>query len=649
MKPTQTILIATLTCGTSFAETLKAEGSEWDFLLHSEGDTPIDPAANDPDFHSTWHSPVANSYDGPAFRTGTGYFGYGGINARDIITNVWNPDGTKSDDRPESGLRNAVVYFRTTIIPTEANSFLRFRGVIDDGIIIFINGVQSGIINAESVPPGEESWLQESSNGDEDSLSEISIPFDAPLNQPIEIGISLHNTSDSSSDIGFDVEIESVTPITAPNDDFTDAIELSGAFPIEVIADNSNQAGNPGASLEDGEPNHANSSGQHSIWYHWTAPQDGRVSLSGFSGSFDPILAVYTGDSVDGLSPVSQFRDYDLPAASIQGEEDFFQEAYLEFNAAANETYYFAIDGADGLFGSFTLLMTGGVVPFDASGELLAANSDWNYLLAVDDTNQPIDPASVDPDFFTSWQTTDNYDGPAFSEPAPAPIGYGSINAANMATDLWGGLDHDGDSIPDDEPPSELRYAAYFKTTFTPATTVTSVGLEVLADDGAVVYFNGIEAARLGIDPFSLLNNWQEAAISLTGTSGFDTESGPHHALVTGLNLPAGQPVEVAVSLHNRTATSSDLGLDMRIYQVGGPPATPAFDLELIPQADGSFILRWNSEEGIKYRVEQNEDLFGDWRSIIGDSVTGNNTGINQLNIPVNLSKNFLRVVRLLE
>src|SRR2546422_3037980 len=56
------------------------------------------------------------------------------------------------------------------------------------------------------------------------------------------------------------------------------------------------------ATKETGEPNHAGNSGGHSIWYCWTAPDSGSVTFDTIGSNFDTLLAVYTRDTVSGLT-----------------------------------------------------------------------------------------------------------------------------------------------------------------------------------------------------------------------------------------------------------------------------------------------------------------------------------------------------------
>jgi uncharacterized repeat protein (TIGR01451 family) len=125
---------------------------------------------------------------------------------------------------------------------------------------------------------------------------------------------------------------------TAPaNDLFTNRTNLSG---ISGSA--------PGVSLlgskEVGEPNHANNVGGSSVWWFWTAPSAGQVTLNTTGSNFDTLLAVYTGTNVNALS---------LKAANDNNGN--LNTSSLVFQATAGTQYQIAIDGANGATGTTAL------------------------------------------------------------------------------------------------------------------------------------------------------------------------------------------------------------------------------------------------------------------------------------------------------
>lgn len=79
-----------------------------------------------------------------------------------------------------------------------------------------------------------------------------------------------------------------------PNDNFADRIALAGTSGSRTADDSS------GATLEPGEE----FSGLASVWYSWTPPVDGTYKLSTVGSSFDTVLAVFTGTSLESLELV---------------------------------------------------------------------------------------------------------------------------------------------------------------------------------------------------------------------------------------------------------------------------------------------------------------------------------------------------------
>lgn len=97
------------------------------------------------------------------------------------------------------------------------------------------------------------------------------------------------------------------------------------------------------ATKENGEPNHADNAGGHSVWWRWTAPAAGQVSLDTHGSGFDTLLAVYVGNSVSALQKVVA-NDNDNEAA------DGTSSAL--FQAKVETEYRIALDGANDAAGS---------------------------------------------------------------------------------------------------------------------------------------------------------------------------------------------------------------------------------------------------------------------------------------------------------
>ena len=112
------------------------------------------------------------------------------------------------------------------------------------------------------------------------------------------------------------------------NDAFANAEALSGT------TDTTNGTNND-ATKESGEPNHAGNSGGKSVWYKWTAPGNGTVSIDTTGSAFDTTLGVYTGSTVSTLAQVANNDDNSNGART----------SLVSFAAIAGTTYRIAVDG----------------------------------------------------------------------------------------------------------------------------------------------------------------------------------------------------------------------------------------------------------------------------------------------------------------
>ncbi|MBK8118768.1 MAG: DUF11 domain-containing protein [Sulfuritalea sp.] len=122
----------------------------------------------------------------------------------------------------------------------------------------------------------------------------------------------------------------------------------NNAFAARIALNGSsgNVAGsNRAASKESGEPAHAGNAGGRSVWWTWTAPATGQVSLDTHGSGFDTLLAVYTGSAVGALAAVAA-NDNDGSAQGAGG---------LLFQAVSGQNYPIAVDGFDGASGDVLL------------------------------------------------------------------------------------------------------------------------------------------------------------------------------------------------------------------------------------------------------------------------------------------------------
>lgn len=169
-----------------------------------------------------------------------------------------------------------------------------------------------------------------------------------------------------------------------------------------------------------------------------------------------------------------------------------------------------------------------------ASVTLVSTGAVWRYL---DGTN----------DLGTSWRTAGYND--ASWRSGPAQLGFGDGDEATVVA-------------------SNRQITTYFRRSFlaTPG-TFSNLTLRLLRDDGAVVYLNGLEVFRSNMSngPVSFLT-LASNALTIDETTNYHSKSVSPAFLVPGEN-------QVAVEVHQSSATSSDLSFDLEIRGENAPNA----------------------------------------------------------------------------
>jgi hypothetical protein len=164
--------------------------------------------------------------------------------------------------------------------------------------------------------------------------------------------------------------------------------------------------------------------------------------------------------------------------------------------------------------------------------ELVPVGSTYHYI----DNGQP-PPAQ--------W-TTAGYDDSALPS-GPAPLGYGD---AHIVTNV--GFGPDG---------ANKYTTTWFRATFdaSGAATFTSATLDLMRDDGALVFLNGVEIARSNMPAGAILPS-TFASVGATGAEETTFYSSPidPSLFVEGKNV-------LTIELHQSSASSSDLGFDAKV------------------------------------------------------------------------------------
>lgn len=114
-----------------------------------------------------------------------------------------------------------------------------------------------------------------------------------------------------------------------PNDAFATPLKVPAAGALYL-------SNNRFATIEPGEPAHGGASNRvASLWWSWTAPASTNVLVDATGTPFEAVLAVYTGNVLTNLQPVTTLTN-------VTG-----RRAYLTFNAQASRIYSIVLAGVN--------------------------------------------------------------------------------------------------------------------------------------------------------------------------------------------------------------------------------------------------------------------------------------------------------------
>lgn len=131
------------------------------------------------------------------------------------------------------------------------------------------------------------------------------------------------------------------------------------------------------ATREAGEPSHdpAGNPGAASVWYHWTAPATGSVTIDTIGSNYDTMLGVYTGTAVNALTAIGKNDDIDTQGGNVSSS--------VTFSATAGTLYKIAVDGWGGDVGNIVLNWNQSNCPPPSAATVFVAQG-TNELPALD-------------------------------------------------------------------------------------------------------------------------------------------------------------------------------------------------------------------------------------------------------------------------
>lgn len=165
-----------------------------------------------------WKHP---DFDTTAWKSGPAPLGYGGISGQTIATTI--------DYGPSFSMRHRTSYFRHEFPVTNASGFdsLLLRFFRDDGAVVYLNGVE---VARSGFDPGvvvTSSSLAAVAR-DEGGFFEFEVAASLLVEGTNVIAMELHQATDGSSDLGFDLELIGENVVTT-----SEPIEVSGGVLVK--------------------------------------------------------------------------------------------------------------------------------------------------------------------------------------------------------------------------------------------------------------------------------------------------------------------------------------------------------------------------------------------------------------------------------
>ncbi len=569
---------------------------------------------------------------------------------------------------PAAPNRTITTYFRRSFNVTGAAAIqaLNLNILRDDGVVVYINGTE---VARQNMPAGAIDYLTFSSaitdGADETTyFASAASPLPVLLEGANTIAVELHQRDGTSSDLGFDLELISLalpgTPptvtLTAPDEgstfdapatinlaatasdsdgtiakveffqgttklgedtsepyEFTWTGVISGTYFLSAVATD-NSGSRTTSAAEDIIVTNANNVAPSVAL---TAPANNATILTN-----SVALAANATDADGVVSKVEFFN-----GATKLGE-DLTSPYTFNWTGVATGAYTITAVATDNDSATTTSSVVNLSVAVPINTTLVAKGATWKYLDNGSDQG-------------TAWKET-SFNDTAWAS-GPAVLGGGD---AHVVTNVNLG-------------PSGARYiTTYFRRTFnvSGAAGVQALNMNILRDDGVVVWINGVEVARQNM-PAGAINYLTDTPDIVSGadeTTYFPATASPLPTLVNGVNT-------IAVEVHQRDGASSDLGFDLELISLalpGNPPTVaitaPVVGATFAAPATVSITADANDTDGTITKVEffngatkLGEDLDApyayNWTTVPQGSYTltakvTDNFGLTATSAPVNIS-----------
>jgi Calcineurin-like phosphoesterase/Purple acid Phosphatase, N-terminal domain len=204
-----------------------------------------------------------------------------------------------------------------------------------------------------------------------------------------------------------------------------------------------------------------------------------------------------------------------------------------------------------------------------------ANNVSWKFL--VFDTDQG-----------TGWQATAFNDASWAS--GNAELGYGDNDEETVVSFGTNGA-------------GNKNISTYFRKSFNVASIPSALSLDLVCDDGAVVYLNGVEVYRQNMPSGTIL--FTTLASAASGDPGVPTETAWTSVALNPASLLVGNNV-IAVEIHQNAAGSSDISFNLRLNNnnISGPTPVVTRGAYLQMLSPSSITVRWQTNIATNSKVD---------------------------------------------
>jgi hypothetical protein len=265
------------------------------------------------------------SFDGPPPPANNNFTNSTSISGSSGQTTGSNVGATKESSEPSHAGNSggASVWWQWTV-PSSGSVTINTNGSDFDTVLAVYTGSSVG---------GLSEVVSDDDGGDG---AQSLVTFDAVSGTIYRIAVDGFNGDTGNIVLQWSLSVPP-PPAGPVNDNFSGSVSITGSS-------GQTTGSNVGATKESGEPSHVGNGGGASVWWKWTAPSSGSVTIDTNGSNFDTVLAVYTGSSVGGLSEVVSDNDGGDGAQSL-----------VTFDAVSGTTYHIAVDGFNGDTGNIEL------------------------------------------------------------------------------------------------------------------------------------------------------------------------------------------------------------------------------------------------------------------------------------------------------